>query len=96
MKILYAILVTTVMAISSMAMAGFDGGNAPGGQQVGGKWYNPNQGTGGGSQDGYQEGGGTRVYTNPDRTQGTGAPTAPTQTVPAHTHPGQGCCCCGR
>ena len=70
MKTLYAIIGIILIALSSPALAGFDGANAPGGQQVGGKWYNPNQGTGGGTKDGYQEGGGTRVYTNPDRSQG--------------------------
>ena len=46
----YAGLAIIALMLGPMleAAAGFDGGNAPGGGQVKGKWYNPDQG---GQQD---------------------------------------------
>lgn len=39
-----AAIFAALLLMTTAVMAGFDGGNAPGGQQVKGKWYNPEQG----------------------------------------------------
>lgn len=38
------VAVLLVLMFSVSTHAGFDGANAPGGGQTGGKWYNPSQG----------------------------------------------------